>query len=85
MTKSFSIPGAFNPGQPIQPVLIKYNNKVDTLTWYDERLKICIHDYSSFVFLQDLARTERFRSTLANTHPTAQQRRTRILTSVQSV
>lgn len=25
--------GAFHPGQPIQPVLIRYPNKVDTGTW----------------------------------------------------
>lgn len=26
-------PGAFIPGRPIQPVVVKYNNKVDTITW----------------------------------------------------
>lgn len=26
-------PGAFYPGQPIQPVLIRYPNKIDTFTW----------------------------------------------------
>lgn len=26
-------PGAFYPGQPIQPVLIRYPNQVDSLTW----------------------------------------------------
>ncbi|CRK91201.1 CLUMA_CG004884, isoform A [Clunio marinus] len=26
-------PGAFNPGLPVQPVVIRYPNKVDTLTW----------------------------------------------------
>ena len=25
--------GAFLPGVPVQPLLIKYNNKYDTLTW----------------------------------------------------
>ena len=27
-------PGAFYPGKPIQPVLIRYPNKTDTITWY---------------------------------------------------
>ena len=26
-------PGAFIPGRPVQPVVVKYNNKTDTLTW----------------------------------------------------
>jgi hypothetical protein len=26
-------PGAFYPGKPIQPILIRYPNKTDTLTW----------------------------------------------------
>ena len=26
-------PGAFKPASPVQPVLIKYRNKYDTLTW----------------------------------------------------
>lgn len=25
--------GAFIPGRPIQPVVVKYNNKLDTITW----------------------------------------------------
>lgn len=26
-------PGAFYPGVPIQPVLVRYPNKIDTVTW----------------------------------------------------
>ena len=26
-------PGAFNPGKPVQPVLIRFPNAVDTVTW----------------------------------------------------
>ena len=26
-------PGAFYPGKPVQPVLIRYPNKLDTVTW----------------------------------------------------
>lgn len=26
-------PGAFIPGRPVQPVVVKYNNRLDTITW----------------------------------------------------
>ena len=26
-------PGAFNPGKTVQPVVLRYPNKVDTVTW----------------------------------------------------
>ena len=29
----FFKPGAFVPGKPVQPILIRYPNKVDTVTW----------------------------------------------------
>ena len=31
-------PGAFIPGLPIQPVVVEYNNKLDTITWTWEGL-----------------------------------------------
>jgi len=32
-------PGAFIPGLPVQPIAIKYNNKLDTITWTWEGFK----------------------------------------------
>jgi lysophosphatidylcholine acyltransferase/lyso-PAF acetyltransferase len=32
-------PGAFIPGLPVQPIAIKYKNKLDTITWTWEGLK----------------------------------------------
>lgn len=29
-------PGAFYAGLPVQPVCIRYPNKIDTFTWYDK-------------------------------------------------
>ena len=44
-------PGAFLPGVPVQPVILRYNNLLDTVTWTWEGIsvwKIIVYSLSQF-------------------------------------
>lgn len=44
-------PGAFLPGVPVQPVILRYNNDLDTVTWTWEGVgvwKIIVYSLSQF-------------------------------------
>ena len=79
-------PGAFYPGVPVQPVLIRYPNRLDTVSWTWQGPGAYVTDFN-WTNLHYLTMTRiRFQigTTVVNYDAVSYKLRTRILTSIRS-